>query len=114
MIPGTMNLNLYRGDTTRWQFTMWLDAEKTEPLDLTGVTAKAEIRDKPGGRKITPIECIVTLPNLVNASLNAANSALLPAKGAWDLQLTYSGGDVATLLAGKVTVIADITDSGAT
>jgi hypothetical protein len=113
MIPGTMNLDLYRGDTTRWQFKLWLDAEKTDPVDLTGVTAKAEIRDKPGGKNITPITCVITMPNIIDATLTAIDSALLPAKGAWDLQLTYTGGDVATLLAGKVTVIADITDSGA-
>jgi hypothetical protein len=113
MIPGTMNLDLYRGDTTRWQFKLWLDAEKTDPLDLSGVVAKAEIRDKPGGKKITPIQCVITLPNIIDASLLAVNSKLLPLKGSWDLQLTYTGGDVATLLAGKVVVIADVTDSGA-
>lgn len=110
--PGNYQMLIYRGDSYRWQFKLWADVDKTDPLDLTGITPKAEIRDKPGGKKITPIACVVTLPNIIDATLTAVASAALTAKGSWDLQLTYSGGDVSTVLAGPVVVTADVTDSG--
>lgn len=111
MMPATLPLTLYRGDTARWQFKLWADTDKTEPVDLTDVTPKAEIRDKPSGTKISELACTVTLPNIIDASLEPAISRTLPAKGFWDLQLTYSSGDIATVLAGPVTVTPDITDS---
>jgi len=111
--PGTYSLTVYRGDSYRWQFKLWADVEKTDPVDLTGVTAKAEIRDKPGGKRVTPLACQVTLPNVIDASLSAvASAALLAGKATWDLQLTYTGGDVSTVLSGPVVVTADVTDSG--
>lgn len=110
--PGNYPLKLYRGDTYRWQFKLWDDAEKTIPTDLTGVTPKAEIRDKPSGTVKATIACTVVAPNIIDAVLSAADCALLPAKGQWDLQLTYTDGDVATVLAGTVDVTLDVTDSG--
>jgi hypothetical protein len=114
MPPGNYTLNLYRGDTYRWQFTLWADEAKTEPADLTDVIPKAEIRDKPAGAQIADIECVVELPNIILATLPAATSHALPQGNttAWDLQLTYASGDVATILGGRVTVTPDVTDSG--
>ena len=112
MIPGSYPLVLYRGDSAQWRFVLWTDAAKTQPADLTGVVAKAEIRDAPSGRKIVPLTCAIEAPNVITAALTAASAALLPAKGAWDLQLTYPDGEIATVLAGPVTVTPDITDSG--
>lgn len=111
MMPATLPLTLYRGDTARWQFKLWADTDKTDPVDLQDVTPKAEIRDKPSGTKISELDCEVELPNIINMSLSPAGSRALPAKGYWDLQLTYSSGDIATVLAGGVTVTPDITDS---
>jgi hypothetical protein len=111
MMPGTYPLVLYRGDTAHWRFTLWLDAGKTQPADLTGATAKAEIRDQPAGAVISALDCTVELPNVVVADLTALASGTLPAKGVWDLQMTYASGDVVTILAGPVTVTPDVTDS---
>ncbi len=36
-------LGIYRGDTHRWSFTLWADAGKTTPADLTGVAVAAWI-----------------------------------------------------------------------
>ena len=110
MIPGALPLPLYRGDTQSWTCTLWADDEESVPADLTGVVAKAEIRDRPGGSKITPLSCSID-GNVITVSLGAAESKTLPSKGAWDLQLTYDSGAVATVVAGPVTVTADITDS---
>lgn len=110
MTPGSYSLQLYRGDTYRWQFKLFNDVNQTLPADLTGVTAAAQIRDKPGGTAIAALSCTVTLPNLIDAVLAASDSAILPSSGAWDLQLTYASGDVATVLAGPVNVTPDVTN----
>jgi hypothetical protein len=109
--PGNFPLDIYRGDTHAWRFVLWQDTAKTDPVDLAGIAVKAEIRERPGGADITPLSLVVTLPNIIDASLSSAETAGLPASGRWDLQLTDAGGRVATVLAGSVKVAGDITDS---
>jgi hypothetical protein len=111
MTPGSLPLALYRGDSSSWRFVLWADTAKTIPADLAGVVAKAEIRDKPAGSNLTMLTCSIEMPNAILVTLDATTSARLPAKGVWDLQLTYPEGAVATVLAGAVTVTADVTDS---
>ena len=111
MLPGSYALTIYRGDTARWRFVFWADAQHSAPFDLTGATVKSEIRDKSGGAKIVPLTCTITLPNEVEVVLDAQASGLVPAKGVWDLQFTWPNGDVRTMVAGAVSVTADVTDS---
>ena len=111
MMPGAFSLIIYRGDTHAWRFTLWQDAEKTLPVDLSNVAVKAEIRDRPAGMVIQPITLVVTLPNIIDASLTADMTSQLPATGRWDLQLTDTYDWVSTILAGTVTVTGDVTDS---
>jgi hypothetical protein len=109
MQPASLPLALYRGDTFRLQIA--LSDQSGTPLDLTGVVAKSEIRDRPAGAVIIELQCVITLPNIIQLTLLAADSEDLPPQGVWDLQLTYLSGDVATPLAGPVTVTPDVTDS---
>ena len=111
MGPAKYSLTLYRGDTFRLAFRLWKDTDKTDPVDLTDIDVKAEIRDKPGGSKITPIAITIELPNLIEMELTSIVTGTLPSSGTWDLQLTYASGDVLTILAGSVGVAADVTDS---
>lgn len=112
MMPATFPMELYRGDTGRWQFKFWTDASKTVPLDLTGSTPKAEIRDTYAGDVVMVLACQLTAPNIVNVTLAAALwAAWTHKKGVWDLQVTYGNGDVFTFVAGPVTVAPDVTDS---
>jgi len=111
MIPGTFALNIYRGDDHAWRFLLWVDAEKTTPVDLTGMTVEAEVRDRPGGAVIVAALVTVTLPNTVDVVLDHDKTRTLPANGRWDLQVTDAGGQVSTFLAGPVKVTGDITDS---
>jgi len=114
MTPGSMPISIYRGDSYRWQFTLWQDPGKTTPADLTGVTAKAEIRTAPGGTLITSMDLTVVMPNIIQAVLPATKtSTLATSGGVWDLQLTYTNGDVQTVLLGGVTVTMDVTGSAA-
>lgn len=111
-MPAAYALEVYRGDTYQWQFVLWQDAAQTIPYDLSTVTAKAEIRDQPGGLLIVPLTLTVILPNAIEATLDAAHSSQLPVPGAfWDLQLTSATGWVTTVIAGAVKVTADVTDS---
>ena len=111
MGPAKYPLTLYRGDTFRTAFKLWKDTDKTDPVDLTDIDVKAEIRDKPGGSKITPMTITIELPNTITVEVSSVITGTLPASGSWDLQLTYPSGDVLTILAGPVTVTADVTDS---
>jgi len=114
-MPGTYPLALYRGDSYAWQFRVWADAAHTVPVDLTGATAKAEVRYTPGGTDILAMVCTVTGPNIIDMSLPAAAWTTWPfqssGKPMWDLQVTFPGGAVITYLAGAVTLTADVTDS---
>jgi hypothetical protein len=115
MIPGTYDLTVYRGDTYRYQFTLWLDAGRTQPADLTNAVAKAELRTKAGGELLGVMACSITLPNIIDGLLVAETTKLLsPKGGVWDLQIAFGDPptDIKTALAGAVAVIADVTDSG--
>lgn len=109
MQPASLPLDIYRGDSKRLRVKLW--AAGNQPIDLTGAVAKAQIRERPGGKQITDLLCLITLPNIIDVTLTSRDSHKLPAKGAWDLQITYASGDVSTPLAGPVTVTADVTDS---
>lgn len=111
MLPGDYPLNLYRGDSYAWDFVCWADDGKTQPVDLTGAVAKAEIRNISGGATIMELACSIS-GNTVTVELDAALWATWTLKAAvWDLQLTYPSGTIATIVAGKVTITPDVTDS---
>jgi hypothetical protein len=112
MPPGAYNLELYEGDTYSAQFVLWADAKKTQVVDVSGSTAKAEVRNAPGGNLLTTMECTVTPPNNIGVRMPASAWTSWPpnvVKGVWDLQVTYPSGDISTVVAGSVTVTADVT-----
>lgn len=110
--PARYDLEVYRGDTNAWTFTLWTDEAATVPMDLTGYVAHAQVRTKPGAPTVlAELAATVELPNTVRVDLDAEGSAALPTcGGAWDLQLTNgTTGHVRTVLAGAVHVTADVT-----
>jgi hypothetical protein len=109
MMPGRFTLNLYRGDTYRYRFRLWSDTAQTVAVDLTGASARSEIRDRPGGTLIALFVCNVVMPNIIDAVLDAADCQKLPTNAVWDLQVTYGSGDIATVLRGPVNVTPDVT-----
>lgn len=112
MRPAVYNLDLYRGDTYAWQFVLYTNSSMTTPADLTGVVAKAELRQTSGSTPIASLICDVEQPNKVNVNLTVlAWDTIAWSQGRWDLQLTYPAGEVITILKGEVTVTPDITDS---
>ena len=112
MRPGNYPLSLYRGDTYVWQFVCY--ASEGVAANLSGATAKAEIRDRPGGQLLTAMTCVITQPNIITVTLKTINWAPITTKtAAWDLQLTYADANatVVTILYGAVTITADVTDT---
>jgi hypothetical protein len=107
-------LTIYQGDTYEWTFTLWADPARTVPVDLTGVDAKAEIRDRPGGALLIDLPLTVTLPNVIAAELKRDDSLKLTRRTArWDLQLTLADKSVTTIIAGHVYVTLAVTESAA-
>ena len=112
MTPGKYDLTLYRGDSYEWTFKLWEDEAKLVPVDLTGAVAAAEIREKSGGTQVMALTCAITAPNIVDVALPATLWAgVLLAAGVWDLEVTFVDGEVRTMVAGKVTVTGDVTNS---
>lgn len=108
------SLVVYQGDSASWAFKFWQDRERTIPVDLTDVTAKAEIRDRPGGNLMLPLPLTITPPNLVVAALTSTDSRKLTRRnGVWDMQFTLADGTVSTVVSGHVHVTPDVTDSAA-
>lgn len=103
-----MPLTLYRGDSYAWQVRVWSDAEHTVPIDLAGATAAAEIHKGSTGNMA--FDCAIEAPNIITLALPAtAWDELGAGSGKWDLQLTFPDERVYTLLAGAVTITADVT-----
>jgi hypothetical protein len=111
MTPGKYDLCLYRGDSKGWQFRLWADPYASVAVDLTGATVAAEIREKSAGTHIVALDTNVTLPNMIDVTITPDMYTDCPAKGVWDLQITFAGGVVNTPVYGTVTVTADVTDS---
>lgn len=113
-MPGDYPLKLYRGDSYKWRFVVWADPEKTQPADLTDVVAAAQIRTTAGGDLLMNLVCEVLLPNTVTVALPASLwPTTAPKTAGWDLELTYpnSPPDVTTIIAGKVSVTMDYTNT---
>jgi hypothetical protein len=114
MAPAAYALDLYRGDTFARTFVLWQDAERTQPVDLTDATARAQVRDEVVGELIVELVASIELPNTVQVGLAAddwpAGSTFTA--GVWDLELTFADGSVSTIAAGPVRVSGDVTRAG--
>jgi hypothetical protein len=106
MNPGTYTLDLIQGDTARWQFVLWLDADRTQPVNLEDKRVEAMIRDRNG----TTLDMLVavTLPNIVLVTLPAAMSELVGPRCGWALKLRNRDNEVHTILRGQVRANASI------
>lgn len=108
--PADQDLTITRGDTETLVVTLTTDG--TTPIDVTGRTYRAQIRQAQDSRTIkASFTCTVTdgANGVVTCVLSAADSATLPVGiSYWDLEETASGV-VTTVLSGTVTVLADVT-----
>ena len=105
-----MPLRLYRGDSYSWQFRAWADPDKTQAIDLAGAAAAGQLAGPVrGAGGVLELTCSVELPNMIDVQLPASAWSGTLKLERWDLQLSWDDGRVFTLIAGPVTVEADVT-----
>lgn len=111
--PAKFDLDLYRGDSDGWGFIFWTDDLKSIPLDLTGVTPHAQIRDAVDAPIALDLTCTVTMPNIIDVSFPSTLWVGFSAKkGVWDLELSWPGETpvrIRTVVAGAVAITSDVT-----
>ena len=91
-----------------------------EPIDITGYSAKSQIRARAGGYDEPPLAEITEAGGIVidgpagQLTLTFDSDKTGPAldslkKAAWDVEITSPGGVVTTLAYGTITLISDVT-----
>lgn len=109
--PATQNLTVTRGDTETVVAVLTSDEAGT-PINITGRTYSSQVRSSQDSNIIAAsFTCTVTngAAGEVTCVMSAAASAELdPGHYFWDLQENASGV-ISTVLAGQVTVLADVT-----
>lgn len=107
--PARLDLKIVSGDSfTR---TIRLQEQGGAPIDLTGLTGRAQIRDRPKGKLLA--EFTVDIPTPTNGevtfSLDTTQTRDLPGKGVWDLELDGGPTNTHTIVSGEVCVLPDVT-----
>jgi hypothetical protein len=107
-------LRIQQGDT--WSLEIaWTDDEGL-PVDLTGATAKMQMRPS-AGSEVLVLELssangriVVDPAGKINLLVSAEDTALLPAKsGVYDLEVTRTSGVVKKLIRGSYLVTPEVT-----
>lgn len=109
------DLQIDQGATFRHTF-QWEAGEPPTPVDLTGCTALLHIRARM--RDVSPVlvastangKLIIAGPGSVTIHLTPFDTGLLQThEGVYDLEITFSNGDVTRLVGGKVYVSLQVT-----
>ena len=117
MKPAVVNLTIYQGSTFMQEF-QWKTGNPAVPVDLTGYTARMQIRPK-----VTDPTIIATLttenggivfPDAVAGKfmleISAAATALMEFKNAvYDLEMIMPNGKIKRLFGGTVTLSFEVT-----
>lgn len=122
MQPAVQDLSIYQGDS--YDFFFRVRERVYDPvmeeftagdyINLTGWVGKSQIRVTHDAVEVLA-EFSVTLsdqtttPGGVLLMLTPAQTAALPSKGVWDVQLTNTAGEIRTFIAGGVTVSREVT-----
>jgi hypothetical protein len=124
MAAGTLNLTIEQGAYFEADLALTDNETVPSPIDLTGVTVRAQIREKTSSSTIAAsFTCVVTddVGGLINISMSATTTAAIaaavqPTAGTktnrlylWDLELVYSATKVIRLLQGSVTLSPEAT-----
>lgn len=110
-IPVRHDLTLYKGQTFR-QGMKIKNAKTKLPVDLTGITAKSEIRPSENSAILTATFDVTVYPEhgrIVLALDPETSGAMDPGFYHWDLKLLDSNEDVAYWIAGQFIVIGRVT-----
>ena len=106
-LPDNIDMEFWRGD--QQDFEIVLENEDGTPIDLTGATATATIRQTFNSPTTYEFDCTIHDGNQVSLTLTSATSATIPGgEYIWNFQITFFNGAVRTFLAGDVTVFEDV------
>lgn len=116
MAAGRYDFTLEQGTTFRRTFR-WRQPDGVTPKDLTGWTAKMQIRPKPGQPEALTLSTDAPGGITINGAAGEVTVTILPAqssaitirRGVYDLELTSPGGEVFRLIEGTVTVSPEVT-----
>ena len=110
MVPAKQDIKIMRGDTEVFNITVTDSAGS--PVNLTGDVFTSQIRyNRDDSSVAAAFTCVVTnaAAGTVTLTLSSATTATLNAGiSYWDLQRNDSGV-VTTIVAGKCTILADVT-----
>jgi hypothetical protein len=99
----SIDLSLFYGQPTTITVTLWQDAGKSAPYDLTGMEVSANVLASQLGGILQPFSVVGISGSAVTISLTAAQVDTLPALCWWTLAVT-SGVGTTTLAQGNVYV----------
>lgn len=116
--PKSYNITFVQGDT--YNLRLRFKDANSDPVDITGWEFKAQVRANYDAELALAeftyvIDDQVTNTGYVDLTLSDIQTTPLPVavmpdpSGYWDLEITYPSGDVLTVMAGKVTVKAQVT-----
>ena len=116
IIPAKLKLKIIQGATFP-KVLRWIAPDKTTPIDLTGCTARMQVRSE--------IESPTVLLELTTENGGividgpagkltlrispAATAAIAWESGVWDLEVVHPNGDVTRLAQGAISVSPEVT-----
>lgn len=115
--PAKLKLTIYQGATFRKRLTWTGPAPTRTPIDLTGCTARMQVRPDIESATVlvelnTTNGCITlggvagTIELFISDEASAAFTWL---SGAWDLEIEFASGEVRRLVQGTVSVSPEVT-----
>ena len=108
-LPENLDLSIWQGDVQ--EYFINLQGEDVTPIDLTGCTAQAVLRQSFTAPASFAFTCTVedALGGAIRIYMSSDDCALIPAGDyVWNFQITAANGDVRTYLAGDAKVYAEV------
>lgn len=115
--PGRLALTIYQGATLRREH-VWLAGAPAEPVDLTGCSARMQVRSEVGSPDVLlelttengQLELVPAEGRIIQ-KLSATETAAITdwQRGVYDLEVVFADGTVVRLLEGSVKVKPEVT-----
>lgn len=108
--PTEVDILAYRGDSGRFRITVTDNEDPPNPIDISGMTWDADIREKRNDAEILAsftVEPVSGQPQSVDVILTKENAALLPKKSYYDVEMN-NGTSRTTLVYGKIEATEDV------
>ena len=115
LVPDQVTWPVDAGSEAVCTFTLWADADKTVPVDLTGFTGRGEARTRLGGTLLASIQVTVA-GNVVTLTIPAtASEGWGPRQtaGVFDAELVPADPDATVRLCSGVLAISPNVTTGA-